>query len=94
MTFDWNSDKDKLFKFSRGVHFELIVKAILKGRLLADLPHPNQVKYPKQRYFVVLLKKYAYVTPYVQNKTKIFLKTIYPSHKYYKQYVKNAKNKI
>lgn len=94
MIFDWNPDKDKLLKLTRGVHFELVVKAIARGKLLADLPHPNQVKYPKQRYLIVLIKKYVYVVPYVQDKTKIFLKTIYPSNKYYKIYTKNAKTKI
>lgn len=95
MKFDWNSDKNKLLKSTRGVSFELIVKEFKRNHIVADLPHQNPIKYPKQRHFIVFIKNYVYVVPYVRNGLVVFFKTIYPSRKYYKIYIKNGqKNKV
>lgn len=58
--------------------------------IIADLSHQNPVKYPKQRHYIVFIKNYVYVVPYVRNGLVVFFKTIYPSRKYYKIYIKNA----
>ncbi len=60
---------------------------IQKGRLLDDIEHPNQVKYPSQRIFIVEVDEYAYLVPYVENDDEIFLKTVIPSRKATKQYL-------
>ncbi len=88
MKFDWNPDKNKVLKKSRGISFELVVKCIKLKKLIIDTPHYNQAKYSKQRLLIVEIKDYVYVVPYVQNGTVKFLKTIYPSRDYYQKYYK------
>ena len=51
--------------------------------------HPNQERYPGQRISVVLVEDYAYLIPFVENEGEIFLKTIIPSRKATKQYMRS-----
>ena len=85
----WNQEKDKLLKSKRGIGFQEIVDAMNNGGLLDTLEHFNLKKYPNQRFFVVEIKNYVYVVPFVENGEKIFLKTVYPSRDYKKLYTKN-----
>ncbi len=85
--FEWNDDKNLLIKATRGMGFEDAARAILAGKALVTVKHPNQQKYPEQKIFVVLIKNYCYVVPYVENDEVIFLKTIYPSRKAFKKYL-------
>lgn len=89
--FDWDQLKNSLLKAERSVCFEDVLTAIDEGRLLADIPHPNQARYPHQRVFVVEIDDYVYLVPYVKDETKIFLKTIYPSSKVTKKYFTERK---
>ena len=47
----------------------------------ADGKHPNQERYPGQRIFVVNIDGYAYLVPFVEGETELFLKTVIPSRK-------------
>ena len=85
--FNWNSKKNQQLIEDRQISFEDILFNIQKGRLLDDIEHPNQVKYPSQRIFVVEVDEYAYLVPYVENDDEIFLKTVIPSRKATKQYL-------
>jgi hypothetical protein len=85
--FDWNSQKNVLLKVSRGIGFEDVVNAITDGRLLDTLQHPNPKKYANQKVYIVEIASYAYSVPFVENTDICFLKTIYPSRKYTKQYL-------
>jgi len=85
--FNWNSLKNQQLIEDRQISFEDILFNIQKGRLLDDIEHPNQVKYPSQRIFVVEVDEYAYLVPYVENDDEIFLKTVIPSRKATKQYL-------
>jgi hypothetical protein len=38
-------------------------------------------QYPNQRMFVVRIRGYAYLVPFVETKQEVFLKTIIPSRK-------------
>jgi len=49
--------------------------------LLDVLEHPNQERYPGQRIFIVNIDDYAYLVPFVESETEVFLKTIIPSRK-------------
>ncbi len=89
--FDWNSQKNVLLKVSRGVGFEDVVNAINDGHLLTILSHPNATKYPNQTVYIVEIDNYAYSVPFVEGKETCFLKTIYPSRKYTKQYLNEGK---
>jgi hypothetical protein len=43
--------------------------------------HPNQGRYPGQKISVVLIEGYAYLVPFVESESEIFLKTVIPSRK-------------
>jgi hypothetical protein len=85
--------KNTLLKQQRNIGFEDIILAIENGNLLDDLAHPNQEKYPNQNIFIILavVKNYVYLVPYVENENTIFLKTIIPSRKMQKKYLKDKK---
>ena len=87
MSFYWNEEKNVLLKQERGVSFERIVVAIEEGHLLDVLEHPNKGKYRNQIILVVEIEDYAFCIPCVQeSNSNFFLKTLYPSRKYTKQY--------
>jgi len=72
---------------SRGISFEDILFHLERGDLLDDLVHPNRERYPTQRMLVVNVDDYAYLVPYVEDDTEIFLKTIIPSRKATRHYL-------
>lgn len=71
----------------RGVSFEDVVFHIEAGDEVDLLEHPNQQRYPGQRISLVLIEGYAYLVPFVESETEIFLKTIIPSRKASRQYL-------
>lgn len=88
--FDYSEEKNELLKESRGLGFEEIIHAIDLGNLIKNKINPNQKKYPRQRLFIVKIESYVYTVPYVTDRKRhvYFLKTLYPSRKYTKQYIK------
>jgi hypothetical protein len=58
-----------------------VLSAMSNGNLIAVLGHPNTDQYPNQRMFVVRIRGYAYLVPFVETKQEVFLKTIIPSRK-------------
>ena len=78
---NWNTEKNIRLKAERGVSFEEVVSAMSNGGLLIVLDHPNTDQYPNQRMFVVRIRGYAYLVPFVETKQEAFLKTIIPSRK-------------
>ena len=89
-SFAWDKDKGELLKRERGVSFEEIVFHINNGDLLARFDHPNRAKYSHQQIFIVLVGDYIYVVPFVEDEEKYFLKTIIPSRKLTKDYLKRG----
>ena len=89
-TFSWNIEKNKVLKAERLICFEDIVLCIEMGFLLDILEHPNQEKYKGQKIFVVQVDDYAYLIPFVENEVEVFLKTIIPSRKATKKYLKGS----
>ena len=89
-TFLWNEEKNTLLKTSRQVSFEEIVLYIEMGFLLDILEHPNQEKYKGQKIFVVQMDEYVYLVPFIEDDREIFLKTIIPSRKATKKYLKGS----
>ncbi len=85
--FDWNESKNNLLKKTRNISFEEIVLSISNDKLLEVIEHSNKEKYPNQKMFVVEVREYAYVVPFVEDKEKYFLKTIYPSREAAKKYL-------
>jgi len=89
--YDWNEAKNEKLKSERELCFEDIVVAINEGFLIDVLVHANTAKYPNQMIYVIKLAGYVYLVPFVEDDTKIFLKTIYPSRKLTKHYLKGEK---
>ncbi len=86
--FDWSEPKNDQLKAEREVSFEDVVVAISEGRLHDIVAHINPAKYPNQRIYIVEISSYIYAVPFVKEGEKIFLKTIYPSRKWTKLYLK------
>jgi uncharacterized DUF497 family protein len=86
--FSWNEEKNELLLSERHISFEDIILYIEKGFLLDLLEHPNPEKYPGQKIFVVQVEEYVYLVPYVESDEEVFLKTIIPSRKATKRYLK------
>jgi len=87
--FDYSLEKDLILKESRGVSFREVIQAYRTGKKLADYENKSK-KHPNQRLLIVNIKGYAYVTPYVidEKRKRVFLKTVYPSSKLTKEYIK------
>lgn len=86
--FDWNDEKNELLRSTRGVSFEDVVFHIRNGDLLAIIKHPDAARYPKQNVIVINMEGYVYLVPYVKERGTRFLKTIIPSPKATKEYLK------
>jgi hypothetical protein len=85
----FSEEKNQLLKATRGIGFDDVIKHMKRGDLLADKKHISR-DHLNQRIYVVKIEDYAYVILYVinQEKNEIFLKTIYASRKFTKQYIK------
>ena len=79
--FSWSLEKNESLLAERGVSFEEVVFHIERGDLLDVLEHPHQERYPGQRIFVVDIRGYAHLVPFVENESEVFLKTIIPNRK-------------
>lgn len=84
---NWNSEKNIRLKAERGVSFEEVLSAMSHGGLLDVQDHPNTGQYPNQRMLVVRIRGYAYLVPFVETETEVFLKTIIPSRKATRNYL-------
>ena len=87
---NWNTEKNQVLIAERGISFEDILFAIQSGDLLDDVAHPNPDKYSNQKMFVVNVDDYVYLVPYVETSEEIFLKTIIPSRKATKHYLRGG----
>ena len=86
--FDWNDEKNRQLKSERGVTFEEVVYYLTHDGILDTIEHPNQHRYPGQRIFIINMEGYAYLVPFVEDDEWIFLKTLIPSRKMTKLYLK------
>ena len=88
MRYDWDPAKNSQLIRERGIGFEEVLVAMSDGKLLDIIPHPNQRQYPDQYMYVIMIDEYVYLVPFVEDEEKIFLKTIFPSRKATKHYMK------
>ena len=86
--FSWNNDKNEWLKRERKISFEEVLFCIMQGQLLDILEHPNEERYKCQKIFVVDIGDYAYLIPFVESEHEVFLKTIIPSRKATKRYLR------
>lgn len=85
--FRWNEDKNQKLKEERNISFEEVIEAINSDNLLDVIEHFSPEKYANQLIFIVKLKDYVYIIPFLENESDIFLKTIIPSRKMKKKYL-------
>jgi len=88
--FTWDAEKNEQLKKERDISFEEVIFYIERGHLLDILEHPNQEKYHGQRIFVVQIGDYAYLVPFIEEEKEIILKTIIPSRKATRLYIKGG----
>jgi len=87
----WDSAKNKKLKSERNISFEEILVCIKNQQVLAIIQNPSK-KYKDQRILVVELSNYVYYVPFVKTGDGLFLKTIIPSRKLTKEYLKQGGN--
>lgn len=85
---EWDPEKNEKLLRDRGVSFDMIVEYMGKGCVLDWVKHPNKSKYPNQWMYIIGINEYAYAVPSVEESENIFLKTIIPSRKFTKKYLK------
>ncbi len=86
ITYQWDEEKNNILKNSdRQISFEDVVFALKNERLLDVIPSPT---HESQDCMVLNINNYVYIVPFVTEGDEIFLKTIYPSRKHTKYYLK------
>ena len=74
-------------KQERGISFEEVVFHIENGDEVDIFDHPNPDRYPGQKVSVVVVDDYAYLVPFVESETEVFLKKIIPSRAATRRYL-------
>lgn len=89
MRYRYNTEKQDQLTRERGIGFEEIVEEIVSGNLIDTIEHFNQEQYPGQRIMYVRCVDTVYMVPYItEDDGTLFLKTLYPSRKATKIYLK------
>ncbi len=84
--FEWSKEKNQKLIKERVISFEAIVAKIEAGRLIAIVPGKD--KFRHQNQYVLEVNSYIYVVPFVEDAERIFLKTILPSRKLTKRFLR------
>ena len=84
----WDGEKDALLQVERGIGFEQIAKRIERGAYIKVVDHWNITRHPGQKVFVLEINDYAFYVPFIETPVLVFLKTIFPSRKATKLYLK------
>ena len=86
--YNWDEKKNGFLQKERNICFEDIVYYLENDMLLDCYDNPHREKYPGQGLYVVEIDNYAYLVPFVESGDSIFLKTIIPSRKATKKYLR------
>lgn len=87
--FYYSPEKNHQLIQERKISFEEVIAAIENNQILDILEHPNKKKYERQNIYVIFIREYVYLIPFVINvEGNIFLKTIIPSRKAKQKYMK------
>lgn len=86
--YSYSPEKNLQLIIERNISFDEIIAAIENNQILDILEHPNQQKYGGQKIYVISVKEYVYLVPFVKSVDgSIFLKTIIPSRKAKQKYI-------
>lgn len=85
--FYWDAEKAKFLEQNedRNISFERCILAIENGDILANIENPSR---NGQNILILAIDNYAYVVPYVEDEKARYLKTVFPSRKYTKLFLK------
>lgn len=86
--YDWSTEKNAWLIAHRALRFEDVVLAIGTGKLLGVFVQPENSRHPHQSVFVVDIRGYANLVPYVKTSSGYFLKTIIPSRRHTRKLLK------
>ena len=86
MKYEWNPEKNEWLKKERNISFEQIIFHLSRGDVWKIADHPDQVNYPGQKIYFVVIEDCVYLVPHIIEKEYTFLKTIIPSRKATKMY--------
>ncbi len=89
MWYQWEPAKNTWLIRHRGISFEDILWAIAQGDLL-DVLVSDKARYKGQKQLVVNVKGYAYLVPVEEHGETCTLKTIIPSRKLTRQYLRKG----
>ena len=89
MRYHWDAAKNDRLIRERGISFEEVVWHIAQGHLV-DVLISDKERYKGQQQFVVNVKGYAYLVPFIEQGEMIVLKTIIPSRKLTRQYLRKG----
>ena len=89
MRYEWDPAKNAWLIKHRRISFEDIIWAIAHGRLL-DVLISDKERHKGQKQFVVDVKGYAYLVPVVEQGEVIVLKTVIPSRKLTRIYLRKG----
>lgn len=88
--FNWNNEKNEKLKEERCICFEEIILAIEEDNILDILEHTDQNKSKDQKIFVIKAHNYVWLVPFIENEIELFLKTIIPSRKATRKYLRGG----
>ncbi|MYC06205.1 MAG: toxin [Chloroflexi bacterium] len=86
--FECSEEKNDWLKRTRRLSFEGAVRHIRQREILDADDHPNQERYPGQVMIVVNIENYAHLVPAVKTGSGYFLKTVIPSRKATRDYLR------
>ena len=82
----WDDDKNQKLQNERNISFEEIAEIILRKEYLEILENPSR---SNQQIFVVKINNYIYSVPFIiDEQSNIILKTVFPSRKLHKKYMR------
>ena len=87
--YQWDPAKNEWLLRHRSISFEEILWHIAEGHLL-DVLVSDKERYKGQKQFVVDVRGYAYLVPFVEEGDAIVLKTIIPNRKLTKRYLRRG----
>ena len=87
--YQWDLAKNEQLIRRRGISFEEIVWHIAQGHVM-DVLISDKEKYKGQKQFVIDVNGYACLVPFTEHGYEIVLKTIIPSRKLTKRYLRKG----
>jgi hypothetical protein len=91
-TYVFSLEKNLTLIEERSISFDEVIAAIENDQILDILEHPNKQKYGNQKMYVIWVKEYVYLVPFViDTNGNIFLKTIIPSRKAKRKYIQGER---